>query len=76
MTLLVRLLEKLTGSPHRHDNASRVRTATAQLSHTVDDFSATLKQYETAPDPLVALLTDVFNQRQLASKYNGRNPPS
>ena len=42
-----------------------VRSASRSLSSRIDDLSATLKPYSKADDPLVALMTDVFNRRQL-----------
>ena len=65
MTKLVRVIEKLTGTPHRHDNADRVHRAAVQVSQAVDGLNATLKPYTKTPDPLVALLTDIFNNRQM-----------
>lgn len=72
MGWIVRLYEKLTGTPHRHDNAARVSRASASLSRTIDDLSATLKPYSKADDPLVALMTDVFNRRQLEVRGDGK----
>jgi len=63
-----RLIEKLTGTPHRHDIADSVHTAAAGVSRSVDRLSAALKPYSKSDQPLVALLTDVFNKLQMTSK--------
>jgi hypothetical protein len=73
---LVRIIEKLLGVPHQYQNADRVKDAVASLSHDVRRLNDTLKPYAEADDPLVALMTDVFNDRQLQNgnlkkKYNG-----
>ena len=64
----MRLIEKITGTPHRHDIADSVHTAAAGVSRSVDKLSAALNPYSKADEPLVALLTDVFNKLQLKSK--------
>jgi len=64
----MRLIEKITGSPHRHDIADSVHTAAAGVSRSVDRLSDALKQYSKADEPLVALMTDVFNKLQMKSK--------
>jgi hypothetical protein len=61
----MRLIEKITGTPHRHDIADSVHSAAAGVSRSVDNLSAALKPYSKADEPLVALLTDVFNKLQL-----------
>jgi len=68
MEWAMRLLEKLTGTPHRHDIADSVHTAAAGVSRSVDKLSAALKPYAKADEPLVALMTDVFNKLQMKSK--------
>lgn len=73
MGWVVRLIEKLTGTPHRHDNAALVRSASRSLSRSIDDLSATLKPYSKADDPLVALMTDVFNRRALRDRADGKS---
>jgi hypothetical protein len=65
MGWIVRLIEKITGTPHRHDNAAMVSLASEKLTQRIDDLSATLRPYSEADDPLVAMMTDVFNRRQL-----------
>ena len=65
---MYRLIEKLTGTPHRHDIAESVHTAAAGVSRSVDRLSDALKPYSKADQPLVALLTDVFNKLQMKSK--------
>ena len=64
----MRLMETITGAPHRHDIADSVHTAAAGVARSVDKLSAALKPYSKADEPLVALLTDVFNRSQLKSK--------
>ena len=65
---MYRLIEKLTGTPHRHDIADSVHTAAAGVSRSVDKLSEALKPYAKSDKPLVALLTDVFNKLQMTSK--------
>lgn len=65
MSWPVRLIEKLTGKPHRHDNAARVSLAAAELSESTRELSRHLKPYLESDDPLVSLMTDVFNRRQM-----------
>lgn len=63
----VRLMEKITGTPHRHENAQRVSVAAAELTESTRQLSASLMPYLESDDPLVALMTDVFNKRQMGS---------
>jgi hypothetical protein len=65
MTAFIRLLEKITGRPHRHGNARMVSEAADGLRREVRELSDTLHPYAEADDPLVALMTDLFNQRQM-----------
>ena len=64
----MRLLEKLTGTPHRHDVADSVHNAAAGVSRSVDRLSDALKKYSKADEPLVELMTDIFNKNQMAKK--------
>jgi hypothetical protein len=68
MGWVMRLYEKLTGIAHRHDNADRVARAADGLTDSIRELSATLKPYRESDDPLVALMTDVFNRRQLRDR--------
>ena len=65
---MLRLIEKLTGTPHRHDIADSVHVAAAGVYRSVDKLSDALKPYAKADEPLVALMTDVFNKLQFKSK--------
>lgn len=65
MSWTVRLIEKITGTPHRHENATRVSLATDELTQSTRLLSAHLKPYLESDDPLVSLMTDVFNRRQM-----------
>jgi hypothetical protein len=65
MTIFVRLMEKLTGEPHQHRNAQKVADVARELRQEVHELSTTLRPYVESDDPLVALMTDVFNRRQL-----------
>lgn len=67
MSWTVRLIEKLTGTPHRHDNAARVSLAADQLTESTRQLTANLKPYLESDDPLVSLMQDVFNRRQMGS---------
>jgi hypothetical protein len=70
MTILVRLFEKLTGKPHQHRNAQKVAAAVGDLRRDVSALSSKLRPYTEADDPLVALMTDVFNQRQMRNGHD------
>lgn len=63
MGWVVRLYEKLTGTPHRHDDAERVAAAVDGLSQATRELSATLKPYIESDDPLVAF-TDMLKRRE------------
>jgi|GraSoiStandDraft_16_1057320.scaffolds.fasta_scaffold817407_3 hypothetical protein len=74
MTIFVRLMEKLTGEPHQHRNAQKVADVARELRQEVHELSTTLRPYTESEDPLVALMTDVFNQRQMQQQMsNYRN---
>jgi hypothetical protein len=68
---LVRLWEKVFRIPHRHEEASRVSAAAEELTSTARALNARLKPYVESDDPLVALMTDVFNRRSMGSD-NGK----
>jgi hypothetical protein len=63
MGWIVRLYEKLTGRPHRHDDAAMVSAAAKDLSSSIRELTATLKPYNQSKDPLVALMRDVIQRR-------------
>jgi hypothetical protein len=63
---LIRLWEKIFGIPHRHDEADRVSFASRELTKQVREVSSHLKPYTEESDPLVALMTDIFNQRGMS----------
>lgn len=65
---LVRLWEKITGAPHQHEQARKVSAVADELSSDVKKLSETMRPYLDADDPLVAFMTDVFNQRQMRTK--------
>ena len=65
MTIFVRLVEKLTATPHQHRNAESVAYVAHDLRQEVHKLSSTLRPYVESDDPLVALMTDVFNHRQM-----------
>ena len=62
---MIRLWEKIFGLPHRHEYADRVSFASHELTKEVRKVSSHLKSYTETDDPLVALLTDIFNKREL-----------
>jgi len=70
MTIFVRLMEKLTGEPHQHRNAQKVADVARELRQEVHELSTTLRPYTESEDPLVALMTDVFNQRQMQQQMS------
>lgn len=61
----MRLIEKITGTPHRHDLADSVHVAAARVSRSIDQLSAALRPYAKSDKPLVELLTDLFNKQQM-----------
>jgi len=61
----IRLWEKIMRIPHQHVNADHVVTASDNLAQSARDLSSKLKPYIESDDPLVALMTDVFNRRQM-----------
>jgi hypothetical protein len=63
-----RIIEMITGMPHRHEIADSVSLAAAGVARSVDRLSEALKPYANSDKPLVALLTDVFNKSQMKSK--------
>lgn len=67
MGVFVRFLETITGKPHRHEQSRMVSEVADQLSSDVAKLSTRLRPYLESEDPLVALMTDVFNQRQMRS---------
>ncbi|MEH2525882.1 MULTISPECIES: hypothetical protein [unclassified Bradyrhizobium] len=72
MTVLVRLLEKLTGRPHQHRHARWVANIASDLRRDISELQATLRPYAEAEEPLVALMTDIFNDRQMRSNGHDR----
>ena len=65
MSLLVRLWETLSRTPHRHDDAQRVRRATQELTENAKILSAHLRTHEDSPDPLMSIVCDLVNRRQM-----------
>lgn len=72
MGFLVRLFEKITGRPHRHDDAAMVSAAAHDLTDSIRELSATLRPYNEKNDPLVALMRDVLNNRRRGRRENGK----
>jgi len=73
MGTLARLFEVLTGAPHKYEQSQKVSDAADELSSDVQKLSETIRPYLDADDPLVAFMTDVFNQRQMrAGNAQGR----
>ncbi len=66
MSVWVRLMEKLSGSPHQHSESDMVHAAAARLSERAEELAAALKPYRESEDPLVMLLTDAIVQRGFA----------
>ena len=62
-------------SPHKREESRKVGIVADELSSDVQKLSKHLKPYLEADDPLVALMTDVFNQRQMrAGNARHREP--
>lgn len=66
--LLVRLYEKLMGIPHQKRNADMVRHAVSGLKEDVSSISKRLQEYQESDDPLVALMLDMFNTREMVNE--------
>jgi hypothetical protein len=64
----MRLIEKITGTPHRHDLADSVHAAAAGVSRSIDQLSDSLRPYYKSDQPLVSLLTNVFNRQQMTKR--------
>lgn len=71
MSLLVRIIETLTGRPHQHHNAEMVSAATRNLLATTANFSKKIEPYSLQEFPLDALIHDIKNQRKRAQGNNG-----
>ena len=69
MSLVTRIFEKLTGRPHQKQNAAMVREAAARLKEDVKVLADRLSQYEEESDPLVAIMTDLYNDREILKPY-------
>ncbi len=65
MSAFVRLFEKLTNKPHKHEESHKVAIAAEALTESARQLSSRIKPYIEADDPLVAFMTDVFNQRSM-----------
>lgn len=66
--ILARLWEKILGVPHRHENSALVALASYELTKEVRKAQSQLKVYTEADDPLVAMMTDIFNKRQMGER--------
>jgi len=67
-------MEKITGTPHRHENARIVREATQNLRKDIGHLNNALQPYSNSEDPLIKLMEDVFNSRQMMKKsQNGHS---
>lgn len=65
MSAISRLWERMNGVPHRYDKSQQVSDAADALSDNVRELSSHLRPYMEADDPMVALMIDLFNQRQM-----------
>lgn len=65
---LARLWESILGVPHRHENAAMVSFASDELARATRRLHTHLRPYAESDDPLVALMTDIFNQREMRRK--------
>ena len=68
MGVLMRLYEKMTGRPHQHRHAKAAVEAHEDLRREVGELHEALQPYVDTDDPLVALMTDMFNNRQLRGR--------
>lgn len=62
---MVELIRKLLRRDRPQDDAREVTEAVNALHEDVKELSGFLKPYVEADDPLVALMTDMFNQRSM-----------
>lgn len=74
MTVFIRLIEKITGQPHRYDNLARVTKAAQELKDELNQLSSVIRPYTESEDPLAALMLDMFNKKQLHGEYEKRTP--
>lgn len=65
------LIRKFFGLDRPHDEAREVSEAVNALQEDVKELSGFLKPYVEADDPLVALMTDMFNQRSMRDRDVG-----
>lgn len=65
MGVFVRFFEMMTGTPHKYEESRRVNIVAEELLSDVQRLSENIRPYLDADDPLVALMTDVFNKRQM-----------
>jgi hypothetical protein len=73
MALLTKLIGKLSGKSREQEEARAASHATLmELRDDIRHLTTMLRPYIEADDPLVALMTDVFNQRQVIQ--NDRPP--
>lgn len=68
MGVLVRLYEKLTGKRHQQQHADAIQEEAKNLSSHVQELRNQLRPYVESDDPLVSLMTDVFNQRMMSNR--------
>lgn len=81
--IFTRLYEKLMGLPHEKRHAAMVKEAATGLRQDVRELNEKMDRYREQDDPLVALMLDVFNDREVIRPYkkdfqndNGHSPPS
>ena len=72
---LIRLWENLFRIPHKRENADKVSAASDELTSMSQALRVKLKPYLETDDPLVALMTDVFNQRGITTNLIPNNRP-
>jgi len=65
MTLpFTRLWEILRGTPHIRQNSAMVKQATDSLARKTQELETVVRPYSEAPDPLTALMCDLYEQRR------------
>lgn len=67
---MVRIWETITGRPHRKDVSRRVAIAAEELTKESRELSSRLRPYIEKDDPLVALMTDILNQRTMRAIHD------
>ncbi len=64
MSLITRIVEKIFGMPHQHNNAAMVERATDELLDSATALSKKIRSIDDPKNPLEDLIEDIRRQRQ------------